>query len=131
MSDIKTAANAPSLIRAKYTMYGHSYDGFYTESHMDYVRKHNRAEVIEETPVGVIWPEGVEVEMTRSTYRNCYSQAWYVIRSPRLLTDEEISNLRSSGAFMGGQVTGRVGEAEKQLDGTYHYGAYSCCDSGD
>lgn len=103
-----------------------------TESGIEHYKKWypDHFKIEEVKPMGKLWPEGVEVEQTFYSYRNCYAQAKYVVRSPRELTEADFAILRVQGAFMGGQATGVTGAGKQTAEG-WEYPAYSECDSGD
>lgn len=100
------------------------------ESYLYYSSRYN---ILSVDPMGALWPEGVTVEsaVCETPFR-CYTRATYTIRSPKLLTEEDVDILRAQGCFMGGQVSGECNIDIFTREGDlYVYGAYSVCDSGD
>jgi hypothetical protein len=89
-------------------------------------------EVQTSQPLGILWPEGVEVEelTNNSDNRRCLSTATYRVTSPRELTDGDWRVLRASDAFMNGQECGIVTKSEQTADG-WVYHCRSLCDSSD
>lgn len=89
-------------------------------------------EVQTSQPLGILWPEGVEVETltNNSDNRRCLSTATYLVKSPRELTDGDWQILRASDAFMNGQECGIVTKTTQTENG-WEYHCRSLCDSSD
>lgn len=88
--------------------------------------------IMTEEELGPLWPEGVEVRVTNSSYRNCLSRTTFQVTSPKPLTEEDLEILRAQGAFGYGQAQGGCDlDQVTQVDGLYCYTAATVCDSGD
>lgn len=104
-----------------------------SESTLEHYRKYNTYwhTILDAEPLGPLWPEGVTVLQTSSTtpFRCCH-EAKYLVKSPRLLTDEDKEVLRAQGCFMSGQEEGSFSDPST-VEGGFEYIAKSFCDSGD
>jgi len=131
-NSIKTVADAVCLfvVREK-GVPDRGIVAYMTGAALEWARKYPGPVPLDATPVGALWPEGAVVECTgtASPYR-CYTEAFYTIRSPKMLTSEDIDILRAQGCFMSGQECGNL-RYSKTLDNGFEYYLRSVCDSSD